>query len=35
MFTHDKKLLYEVKVDSPNPNYAALLQEQLGVPMES
>jgi Mn-containing catalase len=30
MFTHDKKLLYEVKVDSPNPNYAALLQEQLG-----
>ena len=27
MFTHDKKLLYEVKVNSPNPNYAALLQE--------
>jgi len=30
MFTHDKKLLYEVKVNSPNPNFAALLQEQLG-----
>lgn len=30
MFLHDKKLLYEVKVDRPNPNYAAMLQEQLG-----
>lgn len=32
MFLHDKKMLYEVKVDKPNPNYAALLQEQLGGP---
>jgi hypothetical protein len=31
MFKHDKKLLNEVRVDAPNPNYAALLQEQLGV----
>lgn len=30
MFFHDKKLLHEVKVDRPNPNYAAMLQEQLG-----
>lgn len=32
MFFHDKKLLFEVKVDRPNPNYAAMLQEQLGGP---
>ncbi|HPW99989.1 MAG TPA: manganese catalase family protein [Sedimentibacter sp.] len=32
MFFHDKKLLYEVKVDRPNPNYATMLQEQLGGP---
>ncbi len=32
MFKHDKKLLHEVKVDRPNPNYAAMLQEQLGGP---
>lgn len=32
MFLHDKKLLYEVKVDRPNPNYAVMLQEQLGGP---
>ena len=32
MFKHDKKLLHDVKVDGPNPNYAALLQEQLGGP---
>jgi Mn-containing catalase len=32
MFLHDKKMLYEVKVDRPNPNYAAMLQEQLGGP---
>ena len=32
MFTHDKKLLHDVKVDAPNPNYAAMLQEQLGGP---
>lgn len=30
MFKHDKQLLYEVRVDNPNPNYAAMLQEQLG-----
>lgn len=30
MFKHDKNLLHEVKVDRPNPTYAALLQEQLG-----
>lgn len=32
MFKHEKKLLYDVRVDAPNPNYAALLQEQLGGP---
>ncbi|MFZ5352815.1 MAG: manganese catalase family protein [Bacillota bacterium] len=32
MFKHDKKLLHEVRVDAPNPNYAAMLQEQLGGP---
>lgn len=30
MFLHDKKLLHEVSVERPNPQYAALLQEQLG-----
>lgn len=30
MFLHDKKPLHSVKVDRPNPNYAAMLQEQLG-----
>ncbi|MGN1030170.1 MAG: manganese catalase family protein [Butyricicoccaceae bacterium] len=30
MFLHDKKLLQEVAVERPNPQYAALLQEQLG-----
>lgn len=32
MFKHDKQLLHEVRVERPNPNYAALLQEQLGGP---
>lgn len=32
MFKHEKKLLKDVKVDAPNPNYAAMLQEQLGGP---
>jgi len=32
MFKHDKQLLHEVRVDAPNPNYAAMLQEQLGGP---
>jgi Mn-containing catalase len=30
MFKHEKQLLHEVKVDAPNPQYAAMLQEQLG-----
>lgn len=30
MFKHEKKLLHDVKVDRPNPNYASMLQEQLG-----
>lgn len=30
MFTHNKKLLREVKVEKVNPQYAVLLQEQLG-----
>lgn len=30
MFEHKKKLLLEVKVEKPNPQYAALMQEQLG-----
>lgn len=32
MFKHEKQLLREVRVDRPNPNYAAMLQEQLGGP---
>lgn len=32
MFKHDKNLLRNVKVERPNPQYAALLQEQLGGP---
>ena len=30
MWLHDKKRLREVSVERPNPQYAALLQEQLG-----
>lgn len=30
VFKHEKKLLFEVKVEKPNPEYANLLQEQLG-----
>lgn len=30
MFKHDKKLMREVKVEKPNPQYAVLMQEQLG-----
>ncbi|MBQ2296927.1 MAG: manganese catalase family protein [Ruminiclostridium sp.] len=30
MFTHEKKLFHPVGVEEPNPQYAALLQEQLG-----
>ncbi|MBQ2926399.1 MAG: manganese catalase family protein [Ruminiclostridium sp.] len=30
MFTHEKKLFHPVAVEEPNPQYAALLQEQLG-----
>lgn len=32
MFKHDKNLLHEVRVDAPNANYAAMMQEQLGGP---
>lgn len=32
MFKHEKQLLKDVKVDAINPNYAAMLQEQLGGP---
>lgn len=30
MFKHEKQLFHPVGVESPNPQYAALLQEQLG-----
>ena len=30
MFKHEKKLFHPVKVEKPNPYYAALMQEQLG-----
>lgn len=30
MFKHDKALFHPVAVSGPNPQYAALLQEQLG-----
>ncbi len=30
MFKHEKPLLREVKVERPNPQYAVLMQEQLG-----
>lgn len=32
MYKHDKQLLAMVRVEKPNPNYAAMLQEQLGGP---
>lgn len=32
VFKHDKKLLFDVRVDAPNPNYAAMLLEQFGGP---
>lgn len=32
MFKHEKALLNPVGVEGPNPNYAAMLQEQLGGP---
>jgi len=32
VFKHEKQMLQDVKVDSPNPTYAAMLQEQLGGP---
>ena len=35
MFKHDKNLLQQVRVDAPNPNYAAMLQEQLAARRES
>ena len=30
MFKHEKKLLHAVKIEKPNPQYAVLMQEQLG-----
>lgn len=30
MFKHEKKLLCPVEIEKPNPNYAILMQEQLG-----
>ena len=30
MFEHKKRLLHEVKVEKPNPQYEVLMQEQLG-----
>jgi len=30
MFKHEKKLFYPVAVEGPNPQYAVLMQEQLG-----
>ena len=30
MFKHEKQLLKDVRVDKPNPNYANMMQEQLG-----
>lgn len=30
MFRHEKQYLNPVRIDRPNPNYAALLQEQVG-----
>lgn len=32
MFRHEKQLLKDVRVDRANPNYANMLQEQLGGP---
>lgn len=32
MFKHDKQLLKDVRVDGPNPNYANMMQEQIGGP---
>lgn len=32
MFKHEKALLQEVRIEKTNPNYAAMLQEQLGGP---
>lgn len=32
MFKHEKQLLEIVKVERPNPTYAAMLQEQIGGP---
>lgn len=32
MFKHEKQLLKDVRVDKPNPNYANMLQEQIGGP---
>lgn len=30
LFRHEKQLLRDVRVERPNPQYAVLMQEQLG-----
>jgi len=30
MFKHEKTLFHPVEIEKPNPQYVALLQEQLG-----
>ncbi len=30
MFKHEKQLLKDVRVEKPNPQYAVLMQEQIG-----
>ena len=30
MFKHEKMLFHPVEIEKPNPQYAVLLQEQLG-----
>lgn len=30
MFKHEKQFLHPVRVEKPNPQYAILMQEQLG-----
>ena len=32
MFLHNKRLMYTVRVDQPNPHFAKLLLEQFGGP---
>ncbi|MPY94743.1 MAG: hypothetical protein GEV08_17275 [Acidimicrobiia bacterium] len=32
MFLHNKKLMYTVRVDAPDPKFAKMLHEQFGGP---